>query len=96
MAKIVNGEIVRDADGGRSQPDGPNIGSVHRSIRIAHSIACVTLPIALLTFLVCSWYGWSLILLSLAVLLARLGGAWIHGLLPGCLQVRALVLDALL
>merc|ERR1711998_787055 len=95
MVRIVNGEIVQDAQPATSSPRTTRTGSLqlsHRSIRLAHSFSLVAILfigvvwIPLFQILMGVSWRFTLLFLGIAIFHARRGGQWLHGVIPGMLQ----------
>ncbi|CAE8697251.1 unnamed protein product [Polarella glacialis] len=69
---------------GKSQ--GAELLRVHRSIRFAHSLGLVTCVIGILLMLLMSSRTWGVLVIFFGILLARMGGSSVHGMLPALLQ----------
>ncbi|KAL1508079.1 hypothetical protein AB1Y20_007673 [Prymnesium parvum] len=57
----------------------------HRSVRMAHSLGVLSCVVAAACILIAGPGMWSLGLIAAGALLARAGGAWLHGVLPALL-----------
>eukprot|EP00929_Paragymnodinium_shiwhaense_P105917 TRINITY_DN70961_c0_g1_i1.p1 TRINITY_DN70961_c0_g1~~TRINITY_DN70961_c0_g1_i1.p1 ORF type:complete len:202 (+),score=34.80 TRINITY_DN70961_c0_g1_i1:59-664(+) len=62
------------------------LSKAHRSIRLAHSVACIWCCIGLLMLLLMSNRWWGVVSILVGVVLARSGGGVVHGALPAMLQ----------
>ena len=102
--RIVNGEIIQDGvpntrpnkNTGGSQA---GLKSVHRSIRLAHSLSMIMVCITALLYSLLALVGYgnwhyALVAVGISAFNALKGGIWLHGVIPPMLQEGGAPTDA--